>query len=1268
MQKIPRSFGRRFGRVGSPWVLALALLLAAWPAHPGSAAPPGAPPYAPKELLFVSDGMRPDLAEKYAQSGDMPNYAKIFNSGVTGDNGMVPQFPPNTGAGWSTISTGAWSGTHGGLNNTFHITSNAITTSTTGFAATTVQVETYGEVAEKAGKKVAIMEWTGTLPGTKIKGPAVDYRNFYSSRGVVASFAVPGASAQFVRDFGLVYTSGLQIADADGWTGAPNSFSPAKETTFSFNTNVISGTAATLNWPVYIYDSTDDGQVNYDHALIGMGNKDAAGAAADLKAGDWKDIKLALPQNGLLVGFYMKLIDLSADASQFRLYFTSLARARSNMPDLEQKIATDFPPATGSDFGPLEAGIIDAATYVEQGLKWYDMYRPVHDYVIQTYNPDVVMAGYPVTDEFSHQFLALTTPDFTGPRPAYGDPAVAEGYLKQAYHQADTILGHLWELLGDNTITFVGADHGFAPAWRSVNINQVLQDAGLYDPANRGTSKAIGYIAGGTANIYINLKGREQGGVVETADYETVRGQIKDAFNNLNDNGTKVTLAVWNKEQTRTIQADGYTINAWNPTRTGDVVVVLVPPYQFDAPTAGQAIADSPFYGQHGYLPDTVDLSKNINMHAMFGIVGPGVAQGKKIGKPRSIDIAPTAAYALGIAPPRYAEGRVLTEAFTDNSPSLVPIQVLAWGDYHGQLDPITVTLDRLSIPSGGVANIAAYWKEAKAKNPNGTIILSDGDNVGATPPNSAFLNDVPIIQAMNQIGFTASALGNHEFDKGVAGLMNLQKVAQFPYLADNILDEKTGQVAAFTKPYIVVQANGFNVGIIGVGNPETPSATSPAGIQGYQWIEPVAPTNKYVQELVGQGIKTIIVVYHQGSAKGDFDNPTGIFADFARAVDPEVDLIVGGHTRIETMARINGILVSEANHAVDTTEMTLLVDPATKNVVYSWGAFRRPLGGAITPDPALAALVKDANDQIKPILGDQVGTAAALVDRSRGAESKMGNLISDAIRATYGVDVALQNSGGLRADFKAGPVTKGDVFAVLPFGNLVVTGQLKGSDLLAALENGVSDVSGTAGRFIQLSGVRFAFDASKPVGSRVLWAVLSDGRAVDPAATYNVAANDFMAVGGDGYTSLTRFINPVSREQLWEVAANYVKSLGTVDPQVEGRVIAAQAGQPAPTPPTAATPTLPTPSSILPTAVPGGAGQPTAVPATAVPAPPTVAPAPPTVAPPPPTAESTPAVPPGMPTTGAGDGGLTLPLLALVLAVLVLLAGLLLTRRKALR
>ncbi|HEX8597490.1 MAG TPA: 5'-nucleotidase C-terminal domain-containing protein [Chloroflexia bacterium] len=1206
-------------------------------------------PLSAKQLIFISDGMRPDLAERWAASGDMPNYARIFGQGVTGDNGMTPQVAANTGAGWTTLSTGAWSGMHGQVNNTYHINSNGILTTTSGFDGTRNMAETYQEVAEKNGKKVAVIEWSGALP-TKIKGPVIDFRNFYSSRGVATNFAIPDGRP----DPAVSYTNTLQIADAQGWTGEPLSYSPAKETTISFNTNVISNTAATLTFNLHIYDTTDDRVVNYDRVLVTRDGKSITTAQADLEVGEWKDIKLNLPQNGLLVGFYLKLIDLSPDLSRLHVYWTSLARVRSNMVDLEQKIARDMPSVVAADFAPLQAGLVDAETYFEQGVKFFDAYQRIQEYVIQTYEPDVVLAGAPVTDEFSHQFLALMNADYEGPRTPGVDRADAERYIREAYKRTDAYLGRFWELMGPNTITFVGSDHGFAATWKSVNANLVLQNAGLYDPNNRGASQAIAYIAGGTANIYINLKDRETGGVVERANYDAVRSQIVAAFNNLTDDGNKVAGAVLTKEQARTIQAGGTTVDAWHPTRTGDVVVITNPPYQFDAPTAGQVVADSPFYGQHGMMPDMVDLPRNVNMRAMFGIIGPGVAQGKKLTGVRSIDLAPTAAYAMDIPAPRYAEGRVLTEAFTQTPSNLVDIQVLAWGDYHGQLDPVQASIDRVNVPSGGVANIGAYWNEARARNPNGTIVLSDGDNVGATPPNSAFLNDDPTINAMNLLGFTASATGNHEFDKGVAGFQRLNGLAKFSYLANNIIDESTGRLAAWAKPYIVVQANGIEVGIIGAANPETPLVTSPAGIRGYRWVDPIGPTNQYVKELTARGIRTIIVVYHQGSTKGDFDSLDGLFGDMARGLDPEVDLLVGGHTRVKTMTRLNGKLVSAANHALETSEMHLLVDPATKNVVWSWGAFRRPLGGAITPDAGLAALVQQANDAVKPILGEQVGVAAALVDRSRGGESKMGNLVSDAVRATYQVDVVLQNSGGLRADFQPGPISKGDVFAVLPFGNLVVTGDLKGSDLLAALENGVSDVSGSAGRFIQVSGVRFAYDASKPVGERVLWSVLSNGRPMDANATYRVATNDFMQVGGDNYTSLTRMVNVVSREQLYEVAANYVKSLGTVNPQVEGRIVAVAAGQTAPTPPTAATPALPTPASILPTAVAAG----TSVPSTG-----TGAASPTAGAGAAPTSAVPTAVVPGMPITGGnGDTALVVTLIA---ALLVLLAGLLLTRRK---
>jgi hypothetical protein len=322
-------------------------------------------PLAPKELIFMSDGMRPDLVEAWAKSGDLPNYSKIINSGVTGDNGMIPQVAANTGAGWTTVSTGAWVDTHGQVNNTYHVNSAGILTSTSGFDATKNQAETYAQLVERSGKKVAVVEWAGTLPNATLKGPAIDFRNFYNNRGVVTNFVIPNTKP----DPGVVYTNTLQFSDATGWSGAPTSYETAKETTFSFNTNVISGTAATISYNVYVYDSTDDAVENYDHALVVQGSKDASAKIADLKQGDWAGIKLNLPQNGLLVSYYIKLIDLSGDLSKFRLYYTSLSRVRANLPDLEQKIAQDFPAITGADFAPLQAGYEDAATYVEQGLK-----------------------------------------------------------------------------------------------------------------------------------------------------------------------------------------------------------------------------------------------------------------------------------------------------------------------------------------------------------------------------------------------------------------------------------------------------------------------------------------------------------------------------------------------------------------------------------------------------------------------------------------------------------------------------------------------------------------------------------------------------------------------------------------------------------------------------------------------------------------------------------------------------------------------------------
>jgi hypothetical protein len=262
--------------------------------------------------------------------------------------------------------------------------------------------------------------------------------------------------------------------------------------------------------------------------------------------------------------------------------------------------------------------------------------------------------------------------------------AEREGYIRSAYHEADETLGLGRELMGDEATVFASSDHGFGPQWYAVNAGKVLLDAGLqtveqngncrwfpnYPPTPAPGQKVKACYAGGTAQFYINLIGRHPEGIVPVADYENVRNQIIQAFQNLSDPqnpGKQVVLAIFRKEQLSNV--DG--TNSLNATRSGDVVVVLRPPYQYDAATPGQRIAFSQFFGQHGYLPNLVNIQRNVNMHGTFLAAGPGIrggggggngGGGRVVHGVRAIDVAPTIAFLLGIDGPAQATGEVLDD------------------------------------------------------------------------------------------------------------------------------------------------------------------------------------------------------------------------------------------------------------------------------------------------------------------------------------------------------------------------------------------------------------------------------------------------------------------------------------------------------------------------------------------------------------------------------------------------------------------------------
>jgi hypothetical protein len=292
------------------------------------------------------------------------------------------------------------------------------------------------------------------------------------------------------------------------------------------------------------------------------------------------------------------------------------------------------------------------------------------------------LVGYPVTDEFKHEFLGLITPaDMDGaPNPCYdrvqckggldNRVAMREIYIRRSYTGADAKLALARRLMGPNPTVFAASDHGFAPHWYAVNAGKILEDAGLQATAQTSNCRAGGSptrakacYSGATVQVYISLIGRDPGGLVPAAAYESVRDEIVSAFRNLTDPenpGKQVVLKILKKEELGNVEGS----ESLHPTRSGDVVVVLRPPYQFNASTPGKRIALAPFFGSHGYLPDLVDLPHQVNLHAVFVAAGPGIRQQDPLPGVQAVDLAPTIAAIMGISPPIHARGQILLPLF----------------------------------------------------------------------------------------------------------------------------------------------------------------------------------------------------------------------------------------------------------------------------------------------------------------------------------------------------------------------------------------------------------------------------------------------------------------------------------------------------------------------------------------------------------------------------------------------------------------------------
>ena len=486
-----------------------------------------------------------------------------------------------------------------------------------------------------------------------------------------------------------------------------------------------------------------------------------------------------------------------------------------------------------------------------------------------------------------------------------------------------------------------------------------------------------------------------------------------------------------------------------------------------------------------------------------------------------------------------------------------VSVKVLAINDFHGHLLPpsggirIQDPADRsktISVPAGGAEHLATAVRQLKAKNPN-HIFVAAGDLIGATPLLSALFKDEPTVESLSLMGLEASAVGNHEFDKGAAELLRLQQGgcsadgcqgpqpfagAKFRYLAASTVDTKTGKT--LLPAYHVKRFQGIPVAFIGLTLKDTPTIVVPSGVEGLRFRDEAETVNELVPQLRRQGIEAIVLLIHEGGVPtGDYNECPGIsgpIVDIVGRLDKAVDVVISGHTHRAYNCRIDGRLVTSGDkYGTLVTEIDLVLDPKTGDVTSARADNQIVRTDTFARDPRQTALIAAYQQLARPLAQRVVGRLGAALprDANPAGESPLGQVIADAqLAATRdaGAQVALMNPGGIRAPLPLpadGLLRYETLFAVQPFYNNLVTMTLTGAQLVQLLEQQWLGQPTAAGRVMQVSrGFGYAWDASRPPGQRIVpGSVRLDGQPVVPDARVRVTVNSFMASGGDNFTVL---------------------------------------------------------------------------------------------------------------------------------------------------
>ncbi|HEX6717555.1 MAG TPA: 5'-nucleotidase C-terminal domain-containing protein [Pyrinomonadaceae bacterium] len=451
----------------------------------------------------------------------------------------------------------------------------------------------------------------------------------------------------------------------------------------------------------------------------------------------------------------------------------------------------------------------------------------------------------------------------------------------------------------------------------------------------------------------------------------------------------------------------------------------------------------------------------------------------------------------------------------------------------------------------GGLARLLTLRKKAQQENPN-TLFLLAGDTISPSVESITY-KGAQMIDAWNAIGLDYSTFGNHEFDFGPDVLKERMKQSKFGWIAANVIDKTTGKPFGGAQPFVIREFGGVKIGIFGLTLPETKITSSPG--ENVEFRNSCDTAKAMVSELRAQGVKVIVALTHLSMGEDK---------EVARCAN--VNLIVGGHehTLLQSHAGVAPIFKMTAD-AREMGQIDLNISKTSGELEsIDWKIV--PVGPETANEAPEFTSVTDKYADLLTQLAKGVGQTSVPLDarsaENRTQETNVGNFVADSFRKATNADVALLNGGSIRADelIQPGPLTVRDVLGILPFKNKLIKIQITGATLRAALEHGVARSAEDAepGRFPQVSGIQFSFDASKPAGNRII-DVKVNGQPLVYTKKYTLVTTTFVALkGGDGYTVFKDapiILAPERAPTDSEALQNAISAVAAIGPTVEGRI-----------------------------------------------------------------------------------------------------------------